>query len=131
MANGERPHEERRLVAWVGKAVVFQGILTSSEDLTLDGSVDGTIKIPAHALTLGPDSQVRADIDARSVTIHGRVVGTIIASERVIVYASGSVEGDITAPRVAIAEGAVVQGHVETSARPTEKPAPVAQPALA
>lgn len=127
MFNGE----ERRVVAWVGKAVVFEGILTSSEDLTLDGRVDGTIKIPAHALTLGPDSHVRADIDAKSVTIHGRVVGAIIATEKVIVHATGSVEGDISAPRIAVADGAVVQGHLDTGTRSTAQRAASPQPALA
>ena len=80
MSNGVRPHEERRLVAWVGKAVVFEGKLSSSEDLTIDGRVDGTIAIPAHALTLGPDAHIKADIEARTVTVHGRVIGTIVAT---------------------------------------------------
>jgi cytoskeletal protein CcmA (bactofilin family) len=108
--------EERRTVAWVGKSVIFKGALVSSEDTTIDGRVEGTIEVRNQGLTLGPDADIRADIVAKTVTIHGAVIGSIRASEKVDVRATGRIEGDLIAPRIVIADGAVVCGRVDTLA---------------
>jgi cytoskeletal protein CcmA (bactofilin family) len=110
-----RPAEERRLVAWVGKSVVFKGELVSAEDMTIDGRVEGTIEVRDHVLTIGPDADIRADIVARTVTVLGSVVGSIAAREKVDIRETGSVEGDIQSPRLAMADGAVLRGRVDTS----------------
>ncbi len=107
------PVEERRVVAWVGKSVVFKGTLTSSEDITIDGQVEGTIEVRDQTLTVGPDAAIRADIVAKTVTIHGTVIGNVRASERVDVRASGRVEGDLVAPSIVVADGAMVCGRVD------------------
>lgn len=107
------PANERRTVAWLGRSVVVKGDLVSSEDLMISGRVEGKIIAKDHALVIGPEAKIRADIQARSVTIHGEVVGRVTAGERVEVGASGSVKGDVTAPRMAMAEGGLVQGRVE------------------
>jgi len=112
-----RPVEERRIVAWVGKSVLFKGDLTSSEDLTIDGRLEGTIQLREHHLTIGPDANIRADIIARSVTILGAVTGTITASDKVDISQTGSLEGNIVAPRLAMADGAVMRGRVDMPAR--------------
>src|SRR5215467_536063 len=65
--------EERRLVAWVGKSVLFRGDLISLEDMTIDGRVEGTIELRDHTLTIGPDAHIQADITAKTVTVLGRV----------------------------------------------------------
>jgi cytoskeletal protein CcmA (bactofilin family) len=108
------PADERRAVAWVGKSVIFKGELISSEDMIIDGRVEGTIEVHDHALTVGPGAQIEADIAARSVTIRGSVTGTITASNLVEIRETGSVEGDIVAPHVSVAEGAVVRGRIDT-----------------
>ena len=108
--------DERRVVAWVGKSVVFKGDLTSSEDLTIDGRVEGSIQLPDHTLTIGPDADIRANIVARTVTVHGAVTGTITARDKVDIRETGSVEGDIYSPRLAIADGAMLRGRVDTEA---------------
>src|SRR5437762_1824469 len=115
-----RPSDERRVVAWMGKSVIFKGDLISSEDLTIDGRVEGTIEVRDHALTIGPDAEIRANIIAKAVTVHGSVTGTITASDKVDVRETGSVDGDITSPRLALIDGAVVRGRVETLPRPVE-----------
>jgi cytoskeletal protein CcmA (bactofilin family) len=115
-----RPSDERRVVAWMGKSVIFKGDLISSEDLTIDGRVEGTIEVRDHALTIGPDAEIRANIIAKAVTVHGSVTGTITASDKVDVRETGSVDGDITSPRLALTDGAVVRGRVETLPRPVE-----------
>ena len=112
--------EERRPVAWVGKSVVFKGTLTSSEDMTIDGHVEGSIEVRDQGLTIGPDADIRADIVAKTLTIHGTVIGNIRAGAKVDIRATGRIEGDLTAPVVVIAEGAVVCGRVNTLTEESE-----------
>jgi len=107
-------------VTWVGKSVVFKGDLSSSEDMTIEGRVEGTVKLDDHSLTIGPNAEIQADIVAKTVTVRGAVTGTITAGDRVVVSGTGSVEGDIASPRLALAEGAVLRGRVDTLARHTE-----------
>jgi cytoskeletal protein CcmA (bactofilin family) len=115
---GRPSEEERRLVAWVGKSVVFKGDLSSSEDMTIDGRVQGTVELRDHVLTVGPYAQILGDIVAKSVVVRGMVTGSIIAGDKVTLSETGTVEGDITAPRLALADGAVLRGRVETVPRP-------------
>jgi cytoskeletal protein CcmA (bactofilin family) len=116
-ATENRQPDERRVVAWVGKSVIFKGDLISSEDMTIDGRVEGTIELRDHTLTIGPDAHIRATIVAKTVTVLGAVTGMITASAKVDVRETGSVEGNIISPRLAMADGAVLRGRVDTSAR--------------
>lgn len=106
--------EERRLAAWIGKAVRVEGKVISSEDLTIDGDVEGSIDVGDHSLTIGPGAKVKADLLAKTITISGTVTGDVVAVEKIALHASGSVEGDITTPRFGMAEGATVTGKVKT-----------------
>jgi cytoskeletal protein CcmA (bactofilin family) len=112
-----RPLEERRAVAWVGKSVVFKGDLISLEDMTIDGCVEGSIEVRDHSLTIGPDAHIRADVVAKVVTVLGAVTGTITAGETVDIRETGSVEGNITSRCLAMADGAVLRGRVDTEGR--------------
>jgi len=114
------PADERRSIAWVGKSVIFKGELISSEDMIIDGRVEGTIEVHDHALTIGPAAQIKADIAARSVTVRGSVTGAITAANLVEIRETGSVEGDITSPHVSVAEGAVVHGRIDTLTKRAE-----------
>ena len=107
------PSNERRMVAWIGKAVRVEGKVVSDEDLTIDGDVHGSIELGGHTLTIGPDAKIKADLLAKTVTISGNVKGNIKAVEKVELQASGSVEGDITTPRFAMADGATVLGKIQ------------------
>lgn len=109
-----RPGEERRVIVWVGKSVIFKGELVSSEDMSIDGRVEGTIEVRDHGLTIGPDADIRADITAKAIIIHGAINGTVTASDKVEIRETGSVTGDIRAPRVSMADGALVHGHIDT-----------------
>jgi cytoskeletal protein CcmA (bactofilin family) len=111
-----RPAEERRHVAWVGKSVVFKGELVSSEDMAIDGRVEGSIDVRGHTLTIGPDANIRATIVAGTITILGTVNGTITADHKVEIRPSGSVEGDVISPRLAMADGAILRGRVGSRA---------------
>ena len=109
-----RPAEERRVMVWVGKSVVFKGELVSSEDMSIDGRVEGTVEVRDHTLTIGPDAEIHADISAKTIMIHGAVTGSIKASDKVDIRETGKIDGDITAPRVAMAEGADLHGRIDT-----------------
>jgi cytoskeletal protein CcmA (bactofilin family) len=105
----------------LGKSVVIKGELSGSEDFTLYGQMEGSIRLPDHTLTIGPHADIKAEVSARAVVISGAVTGNVRAAERVEIQATGSVTGDIAAPRLAVAEGAVLSGKVvmpEKSAGP-------------
>jgi cytoskeletal protein CcmA (bactofilin family) len=103
--------EERR-VAWLGTSILLRGDLISLEDMSIDGRVEGNIELRDHTLTVGADANIQGDITAKVVTILGTVIGTIVAAEAVHIRETGSVEGNITAPRLAMADGAVVNGQI-------------------
>jgi cytoskeletal protein CcmA (bactofilin family) len=123
------PAEERRVVAWVGKSVIFKGTLISSEDMTIDGQVEGTIEIRDQGLTIGPDADIRADIVARNVTIYGTVVGNIRASAKIDIQVTGRIDGDLNSPRIVLADGALVRGRVNTLGQQSETEEPRAHQA--
>lgn len=106
-------NSERRTVAWIGKAVRVEGKVVSAEDLTIDGDVEGSIELGGHALTIGQEAQIRADLLAKTVTISGKVKGNVKAVDKVVLAPTGSVDGDITAPRFIMADGATVMGKVQ------------------
>jgi len=103
---------DRRTIAWIGKAVRVEGKVMSAEDLTIDGEIDGSIELGAHSLTIGQDAKIKADVLAKTVTISGKVTGNVKAVEKVDLQATGSVQGNITAPRFVMADGATVLGKV-------------------
>ena len=108
-----QPMDERRTAAWIGKALRIEGKIVSTETLNIDGSVEGTIEVGDHNLNIGPGAAVKADLIAKTVTISGAVTGNVMASEKVNLQPTGSVDGDITTPRLVMADGAVIKGHVE------------------
>jgi cytoskeletal protein CcmA (bactofilin family) len=97
----------------IGKSVVIKGELNGSEDLTIEGHVEGTIQLRDHVLTIGPNGKIKAQVFAKAVVILGEVTGNVTASEKVDIRDNGSVDGDIAAPRVAIAEGAHFRGSID------------------
>jgi cytoskeletal protein CcmA (bactofilin family) len=100
-------------VAHIGKSVIVKGELSGSEDLYLDGEVEGTIELRGHNLTIGPNGRIRANVHAREIIIHGRLDGNLQASERVELRKSAVVAGDITTQRIAIEDGAFFKGGID------------------
>jgi cytoskeletal protein CcmA (bactofilin family) len=112
----------------IGKSVVIKGELNGSEDLTIEGQVEGTIQLRDHILTIGSNGRIKAQVFAKSVIVLGEVNGNVTATDKVDIRDNGSVDGDIVAPRVAIAEGAHFRGSVDmqrkgAQAQPAAKPA--------
>jgi cytoskeletal protein CcmA (bactofilin family) len=111
----------------IGKSVVIKGELSGSEDLTIEGHVEGRIDLKGNVLTIGPNGKIKAEVFAKAVVVLGEVTGNVTASEKVDIRDNGSVDGDIASPRVAIAEGAHFRGSVDMQ-RAGVKPPPQQQP---
>jgi cytoskeletal protein CcmA (bactofilin family) len=108
----------------IGKSVTIRGELTGSEDLFMDGQVEGTITLTASRLTIGPNGRVSADISVQDIIIFGKVDGNIKATGSIDLRQSAVVTGDVFAGRLAIEESAVIKGRVELN--PTGATAPQA-----
>ena len=104
---------ERSTTVNIGKSVVIKGELNGSEDLTIEGQVEGKIELRQNVLTIGANGRIKAQVFAKAVIILGEVTGNVTASEKVDIRDNGSVDGDITSPRVAIAEGAHFRGSID------------------
>jgi cytoskeletal protein CcmA (bactofilin family) len=100
-------------LATIGKSVVIKGELSGSEDLYVDGQIDGAIDLRNHSLTVGPNGNVKANISAKAIVIQGKVDGSLTASDRLDLRKSAVVTGDVTTQRIAIEEGAFLKGKVD------------------
>jgi cytoskeletal protein CcmA (bactofilin family) len=112
-SNTSHDHRLERSTVNIGKSVVIKGELNGSEDLTIEGQVEGKIELRQNVLTIGPNGKIKAQLFAKSVIILGEVTGNVTATEKVDIRDNGSVDGDIAAPRVAIAEGAHFRGSID------------------
>jgi len=135
-ASSHHPGTSQKLendIVNIGKSVVIKGELNGSEDLTIEGQVEGTIQLRDHVLTIGPNGRIKAQVFAKSVIVLGQVSGNVTASEKVDIRDNGSVDGDIVSPRVAIAEGAHFRGSVDMQRKgaPAQPQKPAAAPAAA
>jgi cytoskeletal protein CcmA (bactofilin family) len=114
---------ERTSVVGIGKSIVIKGELSGNEDLTIEGRVEGKIDLNQNLLTVGENGKVKAQVFAKTVVIIGEVLGNVTAVEKVSIQEKGAVDGDISAPRVAIAEGAHFRGSIDMRRSQDAKPA--------
>src|SRR6476646_6416425 len=113
VAQQVEPRRIERDLVNIGKSVVIKGELSGSEDLTIEGQVEGKIELRQNILTIGPNAKIKAQVFAKAVIIQGEVHGNVTASEKVDIRDAGSVDGDLSAPRVAIADGAHFRGSID------------------
>ena len=97
----------------IGQSIQIKGELTGNEDLTIEGKVDGKIILKDHNLTIGANGRIMAEVMAKTVVVVGEVVGNITADDKVEVAPTGSMKGDIIAPRVVLADGARFKGSID------------------
>jgi len=109
--------DERRKAAWIGGSILVKGDVVSTEDLVIDGQVQGTIELGDHSLIIGQGASVVADLVAKSVTISGQVKGNVIGAAAVELKSTAKVEGDITAPKFLMEDGAALSGKVDTGSK--------------
>ena len=123
--------ETQKEFALIGKSVVIKGELSGSEDIYIDGQVDGSIELKGNNLTVGPNGQVKANVNAKGVVVQGKLEGNIRASERaelrkgLFVYAGekrelGEGQLDIATQRLAIEDGAYFKGRVDIETEATK-----------
>src|SRR5882757_109350 len=105
------PH--RADVGHIGKSVQIKGELTGSEDLYLDGSIEGTIDLRDHSLIIGPNGKIKAAIAARDLVVHGRIEGNVTATGRVELRKSCTLIGDVSTQRIVIEDGAFFKGAID------------------
>jgi len=125
------PH--RADVGHIGKSVQIKGELTGSEDLYLDGSIEGTVDLRDHSLIIGPNGKIKASISARDLVVHGRVEGNITATGRVELRKSCTLIGDVSTQRIVIEDGAFFKGAIDIKekSQPAETRKPLAVAASA
>ena len=99
--------------AHIGKSVSIKGELSGSEDIYVDGQVEGSIQLGGNNLTIGPNGRVRANISAKNVTVGGTLEGNILASERTEFRKTAIANGDVQTKRIAIEDGAFFKGKLE------------------
>ncbi len=99
--------------ARLGSSLQIKGHITGTEDLQIDGKVDGPISLRGHELTVGRTAELTSEIHARGVVVYGKVTGNLHARDRVDVKSDGSVIGDISTARISIEDGAQFKGRIE------------------
>jgi cytoskeletal protein CcmA (bactofilin family) len=117
------PDATRGEMTRIGRSIAIRGEVSCSEDLFIDGQVEGTVDPGGNRLTIGPNGSVKADIDARAVIVQGKLEGAIHATDRVDLKQSAIVVGDITTRRISIEEGAHLRGsvNIQKEALPKEE----------
>jgi cytoskeletal protein CcmA (bactofilin family) len=100
-------------LANIGKSIVVKGELSGSEDLYVEGRVEGKIELRNNSLTVGPNGNIKAEVVAKAVVVQGKLNGTVTASDRVVLQNSAEVTGDVISQHVAIEEGALLHGKVD------------------
>ena len=106
----------------IGQSIFIHGELTGSEDIAIEGRVDGKIDLKEHNLTIGPKGRIQAEVNAKTVVVQGKLTGNISASEKVELAETSRVSGDIITPRIFIADGARLKGSVDTSGVQPDSP---------
>ena len=106
---------ERRQIAWIGQGVTVEGKIVAKQDIRIDGHVSGSIEVGDHELLLGAGSELKANVNARSVLIGGKVEGDITATERVQIQSTGTLLGDVVAPRLIIQDGGMLRGKADVA----------------
>lgn len=129
-ASGASPSPARTVL---GRGAAFEGILKGEGEVVVEGSFQGEVNL-SGSFAVGVEGRVEASIQARTVTVEGTIVGNVTVSERMDIRATGVIEGDITTPRVAVAEGATIRGRINMSpslGAEARKPGGAASPDMA
>jgi cytoskeletal protein CcmA (bactofilin family) len=109
-----------RAAACISQGIKIKGEVTGSEDLFVDGVVDGKLSLANGSLTIGPNGTVKADVTAREVIVRGKVEGKVTGRDKVQLWSTGEVTGEVQTDRLAIEDGAFLRGKVEAGRQPTK-----------
>lgn len=98
----------------LSRNLTVTGEISAEEDLVIDGTVNGTIRVPGHAIVIGPGAEIKADVLAKHIDIRGRVDSSVVASERAVLRDGARVTGRVVSPRLVVEEGAEINGQLDT-----------------
>lgn len=115
------PVEMRRENATIGTSISIKGDLTGEEDLVIQGRVDGKVDMKQNNVTIGKNGRVKADIYGKLISIEGEVEGNLFGQDQIVVRGTGVVRGNISAPRVAIEDGARFKGSIDMDGKSGDK----------
>jgi len=107
--------------AHIGPTISIKGEVTSAEPLTIAGQVDGSVEVVGHVLTILESGQATASLLANTIVVSGAVHGSLRANEKIVVSETAVIEGDLAAPALSLADGAKVQGRIDTGDRQAKK----------
>ncbi len=107
------PATSPRAAACISQGIKIKGEVTGSEDLFVDGIVDGKLNLTNGSLTIGPNGNVKADVNAREVIVRGKIEGKVTGRDKVQLWSTGQVTGEVQTDRLAIEDGALLRGRVE------------------
>ncbi len=105
--------------ACVSQGIKIKGEISGTEDLFVDGQIEGKLSFGNAVVTVGPNASVKADITAREIVVRGRVDGKLTGSDKIQVWSTGRVNGDLKCERIAIEEGAELHGQMEAGKSPS------------
>jgi cytoskeletal protein CcmA (bactofilin family) len=111
--------------AVIGSTILIKGDLSGEEDLSIEGQLEGKIESRRHSVTVGKKGRIKGDIYARIIIIEGTVEGNLYGEEQLVVRQSGTVRGNIIAPRVALEDGSNFKGSIDMSPKEKSAAAPV------
>jgi len=111
-------------LAVLGASIAISGELSGGEDLLVQGKVDGKIDLAQHTVTVGRSGRVTADVFAKVVHIEGEVKGNLFGSEQIVVHKSGSVNGNLSSPRVTLEDGCKFKGSIDMDPQATDRARP-------
>jgi cytoskeletal protein CcmA (bactofilin family) len=117
----------RKDAATIGPSITIKGDVTGSEDLVIEGRVDGTITLKQNHVTVGAEGRVKASIVGRTVTVEGQVEGDLCGEEQIVLRKSARVQGNISAPRVTLEDGAVFRGGIDMQEATGKEVAPTTE----
>lgn len=116
-----------RAAASIGQGIRIKGEVTGTEDLFVDGFVEGKLNLAADcSLTIGPNGNIKADLVAREIIVRGKVEGKVIARDKLQIGSTGEINGEVQTGRLAIEDGATLRGKVEAGRMETAKTAAAA-----
>ncbi len=112
--------------AMIGSSICIKGDLTGEEDLSIEGRLEGKVELRRHTVAIGKNGRIKGDIYGKIITVEGTIEGNLYGEEQLIVRQSGTVRGNIVAPRVVLEDGSNFKGNIDMS--PKEKSAAVSAP---
>lgn len=112
----ETPELEIDSMAHIGRSTTINGDIVADEDLEIDGTVEGTVTLTTHRLTIGEEGVVKARVQAASVVVSGRIEGDVSSPGMIEVKSGGFIGGNVKSPRVILHDGAIVIGGLDMSA---------------